>query len=91
MDAMSAHSIGVAIFYLTTDHFLVEAFQPHGENVVSFQIKSGYRWWFIVGCYMSPYNALIIEEVVVAIGMRPWGDALLMVFDFNTNMAAPEG
>ena len=49
MDAMSAHSIGVAIFYLTTDHFLVEAFQVHGVNIVSFQMTSRDRRWYILG------------------------------------------
>ena len=49
-EAPSAHSGGIAIFYRTADHFSVEAFQVHGANVVSFQLESGDRQWYIVGC-----------------------------------------
>ena len=40
---------------------------------------------------MVPDDALIVEDIVAAIGKRPWGSALLVVGYFNTNMAAPEG
>ena len=39
---------------------------------------------------MDPENALIIEDVIVAISQRPRGAALLVVGNFNTNLAAPE-
>ena len=57
MEAPSAHSGGVSIFYQTADHLSVEVFQVHGENVVSFQLALEYMWWFIVGCYVPPDNA----------------------------------
>ena len=44
----------------------------------------------IVGCYLDPDNALTIEVVVVAISQRPQGAALLVVSNFNTDLAAPE-
>ena len=63
--------------------------QTYGEKVVSFQLTSGDRQWYIVGCYLAPYNASTIEDVVVAIIKWPWGAALLMVGNFTTNLAAP--
>ena len=49
-----------------------------------------HRRWYIVGCYLAPDDALIIEGVVAAIGKRPQGAALLVVGYFNTALAAPE-
>ena len=90
-DAPITHSVGVAIFYRTADHFSVEVFQSHRANVVSFQLVSGDRWWFIMGCYMAPDDASTIEDSVAAISKRPWGVVLLVVYNFNTNLAALEG
>ena len=39
---------------------------------------------------MAPYYASTIEDVIVAISQRPWGSALMVVRNFNTNLAAPE-
>ena len=39
---------------------------------------------------MTPDDALTIEDVVVTTSKRPRGAALLVVGDFNTDLAAPE-
>ena len=91
IEAPSSHSSGISIFYQIAGHFYVEAFKPHRANVVRFQLTWGDRLWYIVGCYLAPKNSLTIEYVVAAIGKRPQGAALLVVGDFNTNLAAPEG
>ena len=39
---------------------------------------------------MAPDDALTIEDVVASIGKRLWGAALLMVIDFNNDLAAPD-
>ena len=44
-----------------------------------------------MGCYLAPENASTIEDVVVDISQRPQGSAVLVVGDFNTNLAATEG
>ena len=49
MEAPSAHSSGVAVFYRVVEHFSVEELHNYGANVVSFQLESGVRRWFIVG------------------------------------------
>ena len=89
--APSAHSSGVTLFYHTAEHFSVEEFQAHGENFISLQLASGDRRWYIMGCYLAPGYASTIEDVVVAIGNRPRGGNLLVVGDFKTDLAAPEG
>ena len=40
---------------------------------------------------MALDNASAIEDVVAAIIRSPQGDALLVVGNFNTDLAAPEG
>ena len=69
----------------------MEALQTYRVKVVSFQLASGYRRWFIVRCYLAPDDASTIGDVIAAIVQRPQGAALLMVGDFNTDLAAPEG
>ena len=87
---LSAHSVGGGIFYRTADYFSVKAYQAHRANVVIFQLVLGDRRWFIVGCYVAPDNASTIEDVVAAIYTRPRGEALLVVRNFNTELATPE-
>ena len=90
-EAPKAHTSGVAVFYRAADHFYVESLQTYGANVVSFQLALGDRQWYIVGCYLDSDNVLTIEDVVAAISKWPQGAALLLVGDFNTNLAAPAG
>ena len=44
-----------------------------------------------MGCYLTPDDASNIEDVVAAIGKPLRGAALLVVVNFNTNLAASEG
>ena len=90
-EAPITHSGGVSILYWTAKHFYLEEFQAYGENVVSSQLASGYRRWYIVGCYLAPDDASTVEDVVADIGKQHQGGALLMLVDFNTSLVAPEG
>ena len=72
-EAPIAHSGGVSILYWTAKHFYLEEFQAYGENVVSSQLASGYRRWYIVGCYLAQDNASTIEDVIMAISKLPRG------------------
>ena len=47
--------------------------------------------WYIVGCYLSPDDALTIERVAEALMERPKGSELLVAGEININFAAPEG
>ena len=48
-EAPSTHSGGVDVLYRAAEHLSVEALQTYGATVVSFQLATGDRRWFIVG------------------------------------------
>ena len=52
-DAPSRHRGDVAIFYRPAPHFAVEAVRNFGPYVISFQLATGARRWYIVGCYLA--------------------------------------
>ena len=87
----SAHSGGGGVLFCEADHFSVEALRLHGAIVVSFQLALGGQRWYIVGYYLAPYDASIIEDVVSALRQRPCGGVMLVAGDFNADMVAPEG
>ena len=66
-DATSRHRGGVAVFHRHAPHFAVEAVQQFGLNVIGFQLVTGARRWYIVGCCLSPDNTSTIERVVEAL------------------------
>ena len=53
-DAPSLHRGGVAVFYRPAPHFAVEAVQQFGPNIAVFQLATGERRWYIMGCYLAP-------------------------------------
>ena len=61
-----------------------------GPNVISFQLVMGKRRWYIVEYYLAPDGTLTTEIVVAALKERPRGAKLLVVGDFNINLAEPE-
>ena len=81
----------MAIFHRTAPHFAVEAVQQFGPNVIGFQLTTGARRWYIVGCYLAPDDTSTIERVVKALRECPKGAKLLVAGDLNINFAAPEG
>ena len=91
LESPITHRGGVAVFYLATENFSMEALRIYGTNVVIFHLESGGRRWFITGCYLAPDDALTIEDVFTAIIQRSQGAALLVVGDFNTKLDVPEG
>ena len=90
-DAPIRHRSGVVVFHRTVPHFTVEAVQKFGPNVVGFQLATGERRWYIVGCYLAPDDTWTIESVVAALKELPRGAELLVVGDFNAKLAEPEG
>ena len=76
--APSRHRVGVAVFHRLAPHFAVEAVQQFGTNVVGFQMATGERRWYIVGCYLALDNTLMILSVVDALKESPRGAVLLV-------------
>ena len=90
-DALRRHCSGVALFHHPALHFVVEAVHKFGPDVVGFQLATGERRWYIVGCYLSPYDTLTINSAIAALKKYPRGAKPLVAGDFNVNLAEPEG
>ena len=84
-DTPSRHRGGVAMFHRPAPHLAVEAVWKYGMNVIGFQLATGARQWYIVGCYLAPNDTSTIERD------QPKGEELLVAGDLNINLAAPEG
>ena len=65
--------------------------EKFGPNVISFQLATGARQWYIVGVYLAPNDTSTMERVIEALRSRPRGAELLVAGDFNVNLATPEG
>ena len=61
-----------------------------GPNIVGFQMSTGARRWYIIGCYLYPGDTSKIESVVATLKERPRGNALLVAVDLNTTLTDPE-
>ena len=61
-DGPTRHRSGVAVFYRESLRFTVEAIQKFGPKVVRFQMMTGERQWYIIGCYFPPENAFENRE-----------------------------
>ena len=89
-DAPSRHRGGVALFYRPSPVFAVEAVREYGPNVMSFELATGARRWYIIGCYLAPDNTSTIERVITTLGDRPKGTALVVAGDLNTDLEDSE-
>ena len=67
-DAPSQHRGRIALFYREGADFAVEEVRPYGPNVISFEVVTSRRRWYIIGCYLAPDDARTIERVVTALG-----------------------
>ena len=60
--------------------------RDYGPNVLSFEVVTGRRRWYIIGFYIYPDDARTIERVVTALGDQPQGTALIVAGDINTDL-----
>ena len=89
-DAPSRHRVGVAVFYRPSPHFAVGDVRQFGPNIVGFQLATGARRCYIIGCDRAPNDTSTIESVVAALKERPRGAALLVTGDLNTTLTEPD-
>ena len=76
----------MALFYRLSSLFTVEEVREYGPNVISFEVATGRRRWYIIGFYLALNGAWTIERVVTAMGDQPRGTALVVAGDFNTDL-----
>ena len=67
----------------------METVQQFGPNVAGFQLVTGERRWYIVGCYLSPNDTSMIDSVFAALKDCPWGAEIMVEVDFNTILLEP--
>ena len=89
-DALSRPRGGVVIFHRPAPHFEVEAVRKYWPNLIGFQLATGKRRWYIVGCCLAPDDTSTIERVVEALRDQTKGAELLVAGDLNIKHAAPE-
>ena len=89
-DAPSRHRGGIVLFYREGAGFAVEEVRPYGPNVISFEVVTGRRRWYIIGCYFVPDDARTIERVVTAMSDQPRGTVLIVAGDLNTDLGDME-
>ena len=90
MDAPSRHRSGVALFYRPSPLFVVEAVRQYGPNAMRFELATGARKWYIIGCYLAPNDTSTIESVDAALKDRPKGTTLVVAGDLNMVLEDPE-
>ena len=56
----------------------MEAVRQYRSNAMSFELATGARRWYIIGCYLAPDDTLTIERVVATLKDRPKGTALVV-------------
>ena len=89
-DQPSRHRGGVALFYRPLPLFKVEAIREYGPNILSLEVATGARWWYIIGCYLAPNDSEMIDWIVTALGDRLKGTALIVAGDLNTILGDAE-
>ena len=85
-DTLRRHCGGVALFYREEADFAVEEVRTYGPNVISFEVVTGQRRWYIIGCYIAPDDDWTIEWIVTALGDQPQGTALIVTGYFNKDL-----
>ena len=68
----------------------MEVVREYGPNALSFEVATGVRRWYIIGCYLAPDDAETIERVFTALGDIPRGTALIVEGDLNMDLGDAE-
>ena len=84
--ALICHRRSVALFYKEWPHFAVESHKNHGPNSIIFQLVAEGKHWYMVVCYLVPFDAFTLESVIASIVFRIRGTELLAAVNFNTDL-----
>ena len=71
--------------------FAVEAIRQFNANVIACHLTTGDRRWYIVGCYLSPFDNTTIRYVEAAMVDRPRGAELIFAGDLNVDLERTSG
>ena len=76
----------VALFYRDLPTFVVKVIQHFSANVITCQLATGERLWYIVGCYLAPGERATIQDVEAAMEEWPRGIELIVAGDLNVDL-----
>ena len=91
MLAPRRHHRGLALFYQDPPAFVVEVICQFGVNVITCQLATGERRWYIVGCHLAPGYKTMIRDVEAAMAERPRGTEFIVTGDFNVEFKKTGG
>ena len=80
------HQGDVVLFYWDSPAFAVEAIHQFGANVIAFQLGTGERRWYIVGCYLALGDKETIRDVESSMEEPPRGAELIFVGNLNVDL-----
>ena len=66
--------------------FVVEAIIQFKANGIALHLETGDRRWYIVGCYLAPFNNTMIWYVEAAMVEWPRGADLIFAGDLNMDL-----
>ena len=87
----SQHCNGVVLFYRESTIFVVEVIRQFGANVITCQLATGERRWFIFGCYLAPGYRATIRDVKTAINKQSRGTELIVAGYINVDLEKTGG
>jgi len=87
--AISRHRRGVALVWREGNAYEVEETRFYGPNVMTFQLVTGADQYYVVRCYIPPFNRTTLDDVRTAWGHCPSGARPLLVGDLNVNLESP--
>jgi len=71
------------------DLFEIEETKFFGPNVLAFQLETGGKRFYVVGCYIPPDDLDALENIKLAWEERPEGHSPLLLGDLNINLESP--
>ena len=82
---------GVALLLCDSPHFQIKAHQSFGPHVLNFQMVTGQKRWFIVGCYVPLDSVAETNHIATALVHCPDTMDTILVGDINVNLFQMEG
>ena len=85
------HWIGVVLFYCISPIFMAESHHNFTPKLVKYQLASGGRRWYIMGCYFAPDHDSTIDRIVMSIFQCPHRTNNLVAGESNTDLSRSKG
>ena len=68
LETPSNHQRGIALLLRKSPHWQIKAHKSFGPHVLSFQLVTGRKEWFIIRCYVLTGSVADTEHTTMALG-----------------------